>query len=1346
MNPLLPFDRDELLKRNAHRVAILFLITAILVTPFYVYLALQTGAWQLFTLAGGVLTLDVATAVSVVLIRRDQVTRGVGFMVGAILVLLFIASALISGLGVAAGFIAVIVTLAIVTQTLPPQAINRALLFSVIAAVCAGFLDLLAPSFQFVVPGIRTFTLVVAALLVLVFSIVIARQFRAYHLSTRLIIVFLAFTLVPIGLLAVLNNQATRALLIQDANQKLLAAATQTAGDFDTFIETNLNLVQAEAQLPIFTTYLTLPAGQRAGSAAETQVLATLQTLVSKDRSNIYSYALVDSEGKIAISTSSADAGTDSSGESYFQVPFTQKQPYVSPILFLPEPGDPALFFSSPVATSSPNAGGDALGVLLVRYNAAALQQLISQNNGLAGPDSFAVLFDENYAHLAHGTAPETAFTLITPVESSRIAQMQAQGRLPNRPADDLVMALPVLAENLATADTSSYFTAEDVATGDRLNQVAAVRMSTQPWLVAFFQPQDVFLGPITRQTQLTIVLSVIVAGVVAAGAIGVSQRMTAPIVHLTQVATKVTRGDLTAQALVATSDEIGSLAATFNTMTAQIRDLINTLEQRVADRTHALATSTQVSHRLSTILDQQQLVKEVVEQVRTAFDYYHVHIYLFDENNQNLIMAGGTGEAGRAMLAAGHKLATGKGLVGRAGASNTVVLAPDVSREPAWLPNPLLPHTKAEAAVPITVGKRVLGVLDVQHNVLNGLQQQDVDLLQSIANQVAVALRNAQLFTQVQQQSEELVLINRVVSSVAASMDLQQSMQIIATELAQAVGAEQTGIALMNPDGRSLTVVAEHFDKAKSASALGLVIPLEGNALTQQVITTRQPVIVADAQHNPLTALVHDIMRRRHVQTLILLPVIAGDAVIGTVGIDSLKENHGPTQWPSAEQLRLAETIIFQAATAVQNAHLFEQTQAALAETQRRSRELALINEVVSAVASLDLQTGLDTICSKLAQAVNVEQVRIALLNEDNTRLTVVAEHFDKTKSVSALGFVIPVAGNLLTQQVLETRQPVVVSDAQHNAITAPVHEGMRQQGIESLMVLPILAGNEVIGTVGIDILEKGRIPNTEELRLAETIVFQVATAVQNARLFEQTQATLAETEALYQASAQLNAAQSYNDVLSVLRQYTQPGQQAEFVQIARFDQAWTEEQMPSWINIIAYWSADGEGEFIPRYRLADIPSVTLLQPDKPTLVEDVLNDPRLDEAAREVIHRPAGIQSAIFLPLVVGKQWTGYIGFFYRQPMSFAEREVRHLMALAGQAAVTVQTIHLLEETNRSYQQEQARARREQVLREIAARVRGSADVDTIMRTAVQEIGQALGRRTFVYLGNKNNGEKDG
>jgi putative methionine-R-sulfoxide reductase with GAF domain len=299
------------------------------------------------------------------------------------------------------------------------------------------------------------------------------------------------------------------------------------------------------------------------------------------------------------------------------------------------------------------------------------------------------------------------------------------------------------------------------------------------------------------NSTRLSVVfgLLALTAGVLTAYLL--ARRILGPLTELTEAAREIGAGNLDYRVSIAGQDEFAALAAVFNQMTSQLHDLIGSLERLVAERTRALTTSFRVSRRLSTILDQDQLVSEVVEQVRSAFDYYHTHIYLFNEDNSELIMVGGTGNAGRAMLAAGHRIERSKGLVGRAAESQRPVVVSDVTRDPGWLPNPLLPNTRSEIAVPIVLGNEVLGVLDVQHDIRGGLTRADAELLQSIANQVAIALHNAELYQYAQQAADREAIVNVINQRIQQATTLDGVLQTAAEEIGRALDARETTIQL---------------------------------------------------------------------------------------------------------------------------------------------------------------------------------------------------------------------------------------------------------------------------------------------------------------------------------------------------------------------------------------------------------------------------------------------------------------------------------------------------------------------------------------------------------------------
>lgn len=268
------------------------------------------------------------------------------------------------------------------------------------------------------------------------------------------------------------------------------------------------------------------------------------------------------------------------------------------------------------------------------------------------------------------------------------------------------------------------------------------------------------------RETARTITLVFVILGAILGASVAVSwvvsNILTTPLAHLTQTASEIAAGNLTARATIETmlgKDETTTLAETLNWMSEKVQDLVATLEKRVQERTAALQRRagqlqavSEVARAAASVRQLDLLLPEVTRQISEQFGFYHVGIFLLDASGQNAVLVAANSEGGQKMLARQHKLAVEpRSIVGFVASTQSPRIALDTGADAVFFDNPDLPQTRSEMALPLKVGEQLIGVLDVQSTETNAFSQEDIAVISTLADQVALAIENARSFEKTQ-------------------------------------------------------------------------------------------------------------------------------------------------------------------------------------------------------------------------------------------------------------------------------------------------------------------------------------------------------------------------------------------------------------------------------------------------------------------------------------------------------------------------------------------------------------------------------------------------------------------
>jgi len=689
--------------------------------------------------------------------------------------------------------------------------------------------------------------------------------------------------------------------------------------------------------------------------------------------------------------------------------------------------------------------------------------------------------------------------------------------------------------------------------------------------------------------------------------------------------------------------------------LSAELQAHRGALEQRVAERTADLErravqsqAAAEVARDATAVRDVEQLMRTTVTRISERFDFYHASIFLADESLEYAVLRAASSEGGQRMLARGHRLKVGEtGIVGHVALSGQPRIALDVGKDAIYFDNPELPHARSEIALPLKVRDRVIGVLDVQSTEEAAFSEEDVEVLQTMADQVALAIENARLLEEGQRTLREL--------QTAYGEHVRTAWEGLETPPA------------FEYDRVEVTRVAPGFHPG-----------------VEQAMSAGQAAAVTESEDG---------------RSALVAPLRVRDQVIGTIALEETEEAR---RWTEGE-IELVEAVSEQVALALENARLFE-------EAQRRLQELAVLNELSQALTTrLDVEGVLEEAyrgASRLLDTTNfyvafydpkTDGISFPLATEDGQRAQWQSRH----------------AGQGLTEHIIRNRGPLLIQDN--------LPERLEEIGIQligrtalSWLGVPLTVGDRVLGVMAVQSHTTPRAYDDHDRDLLMAIASQTAIALQNAHLFEETQRRAtqlaAAAEVARDATAILDVGQLLDETVHLI------SEQFGFYHAGVFlvDDA-------SEYAVLRAASSEGGQRMLGRGHKLAVGEVGIVghvaATGKPRVALDVGED-----AFHFATPDLPDTRSEMALPLTSRGHVIGVLDVQSTEGAAFTQEDVTTLQTMADQLATAIENARLFE-------QEQRHARRERLIREVTARIRGAADVESILQTTVQEVSKALG-----------------
>ncbi len=664
----------------------------------------------------------------------------------------------------------------------------------------------------------------------------------------------------------------------------------------------------------------------------------------------------------------------------------------------------------------------------------------------------------------------------------------------------------------------------------------------------------------------------------------------------------------------------------------------------------------------------------------------------------------------------------------------------------------------KSVLFVPLTVGGAVKGSVSLQNvDRENAFSDSDVRLLTTLANSMSVALENARLFDETQrlfkaeqQRAAELAIINTVQQGLASQLDMQAIYELVGEKIREVFDAQ--------------VVLIIYFDHATGLSHApygiekGARLHLASEPFTvfeQYILRTRQVFLVNEnyaERHQELLGRAMNVPAGEAPQSIVAVPLLIGAQVMGMISLQNVDHENAF----SDSDVRLLTTIANSLSVALENARLFDETQRLLKETEERNAELAIITSVQQGLASkLDIQAIYDLVGDKIRDVFDAQGVAISYYDRPTNYIHHPYYLFRGQRTIEP-GFEL---GKGLTSHILQSGQPLAINEnamERYKELGAVLAASESEDTAKSWLGVPLIAGGQVRGTIHLENYEREHAYGESEVRLLQTLANSMSVALENARLFDETQRLLKETEQRAIELAIINSVQEgLASKLDMQAIYDLIGDKVrdlfdtQGLTIATYDQA---------NNLTQYRYVIEKGQrFYPEAHPLSAMSHFMIRTRQPLLINQNIEQ-RLAEIGVPVTTLPGTepTRSMLNVPLIAGGQVTGVIGLDnVDHENAFNDSDVRLLTTLANSMSVALENARLFDETQRLLKETEQRNAELAVINRVGQVLTQELDphaiVDSVgdtLRAALQTDNLGIGlydsaskllEATYVYKNNQ-------